>query len=273
MITHYNQKDLDIAFSKVVEKDQHDVILVLGDLTYLGKGGFATKEENLEAIYRAIKKAGGENITIVVHSFTHKLTNTDIPFSKKIKTENGIFSNFIIEKPESVRSHHPFNSLTAIGPNAEFICRNNSKFSYGFDSPYDRILKLKNPITISIGLKPNITSSIIHHVEFMAHVPYRYIKEFVHPMEYENGDIKLETFYMHLRYREVYDEIFEKRDENLKFFKNFEKHHNLLKEKVGRSYIYGYNTLDLYNSSMSLMRRDIYSWLREELSENRPYRR
>ena len=60
---------------------------------------------------------------------------------------------------------------------------------------------INNRKYISIGKHPRDTTSVIHHVEMLMGFPYRYIKEFIHPVLLE-GKVVKEPFYMNVRYYE-----------------------------------------------------------------------
>lgn len=261
----YTKKELYQSLQNIISRDT-EIIFVSGDLTRLGRGEFTDKNETLDSFYDALKSANGKDLTIVVPTFSQKLANTEIPFEpEKTPTELGVFPNYILHKNESVRSFHPFTSFAAIGEKAEFICGGKTKFPYGIDSPYDRILTLKNPSAISIGLEPRLTCSLVHHAEFNMHVPYRYIKEFDHPVKIADS-IELERFYMHV----VYRGLNEKRNLNKKFFENYEKSNEIKSRTLGKSYIYSYDMRALYESVITILKEDIYSWMTEE-PENKPY--
>lgn len=266
----YNKDDIVLALKNII-KEKHDVIFISGNLACLGNHAFKSKKDLLDSLVEIIMDISGNKTTILTSTFTLNLANTDIPFDiNSTKSMHGTIANYFLERKDSIRSMHPFTSFTAIGENAKYICTNNTRFSYGIDSPYDRMLSFDNPLTISIGMPPNLTCSLIHHVEFNMHVPYRYIKEYYHPIV-KNGKIVYENFYMHVIYHEIYDEINKKRNRNKKFFEYFMKDNPVYKSYLGKGKIYSYKTKDFYNCAIDLMKKNIYNWLNEEPSI-KPYR-
>jgi len=267
----YSKDDIVLALKSII-KEHHDVIFISGNLASLGMHSFESKKELLDSFIEIIMDISGDKTTIFTSTFTLHLANTDIPFDiNSTKSMHGAIANYFLDRKDSIRSMHPFTSFTAIGENAKYLCTNNSRFSYGIDSPYDRMLSFDNPLTISVGMPPNLTCSIIHHVEFNMHVPYRYIKEFFHPIVKE-GKVIYENFYMHVIYHEIYDEVNKKRNRNKKFFEFFMKTYPVLKSSLGNGKLYSYKTKDFYNSAIKLMKKDIYSWLDKEPSI-KPYRK
>jgi hypothetical protein len=72
--------------------------------------------------------------------------------------------------------------------------------------------------------------------------------------------ISKEKFYLSV----CYDEIKENnRDKNKKIFHNFQKKKKISKYKLGKGSIYLYSINDFYQETMSLMKDNIYIWLRK----------
>jgi aminoglycoside 3-N-acetyltransferase len=238
----------------------HEGIFISGNLARLGKGNFDSKEKQLHGLIEALKSSFGNEVNIMTSTFSHDLIHSKKVYDRKITPSmHGAIANHFISLPESVRSHHPFSSFCAIGPDAEYLCGRNLPHAYGPLSPYDRLLSLRNPITISIGTEPRLSGSIVHHAEFMAHVPYRYIKEFLHPISIDNQLIH-KKYYMHVTYLNADLE----RDRNKKIFEKIYHEYIILKKSLGKGYIYAYNTKEIYDSMLHQMLDDPYVWLKKE---------
>lgn len=54
------------------------------------------------------------------------------------------------------------------------------------------------------------------------------------------------------------------RDKNKKIFQFFLKKNNILEYGLGRGFIYSYSIKDFHYSTMNLMKKDIYCWLKNE---------
>lgn len=244
-----------------------DNLYVTGNLTYLGVPVYKRKEEILENHYKALWTVIGQDKgTIIIPTHSFSLCNTEIPFAPdETASETGILTEYIRNKPGSVRQMHPFSSVTAIGKNAKYLCTKNSRHVFGLHSPFDRMIEL-NTKWISIGLAPNKTCTAVHHAELMMNVPYRYIKEFIHPILI-NGKIKKEPFYLFVTHRDC-DII---RNKNVKIFNHFTKNYELHSEKLERGKLYLYSIADFYKSTTQLMDQDIFAWLEREPSI-KPYR-
>lgn len=247
------------------------VVLIKSDLRLLGGYGPMTQRSApLHAHYDILAELVNlDEGTLVVPTVTTYLCNTDTPFDPVMsRSQTGVLSEFIRTRPESVRSHHAFVSYSAVGRQAEEICLNVSRHSFGPASPKDRLIE-RNALCISIGLEPRWTCSTIHHVEMVMGVPYRYTKEFVHPVVYPEG-MRREPFYMPVWYRSLNL----KRNRNVKIFKHFfSMGYSVAEAAIGRGRIYSYSILDFYKAAVDYLRTDIYGWLDEPPPENmRPFR-
>lgn len=257
---NYNYDDLVFSFKQLSHDQEHEAMFISGNLARLGKGDFNSRDEHLESVLMAARVVFGENITVMTSSFTHDLIHNKQVFNtRETPTMHGAIGNFFVEHPLVSRSQHPFSSFCAIGPKAKYLCGEDLPHAYGLDSPYDKLLSLSNPLTISIGTEPNLTCSIVHHAEFQMHVPYRYIKEFSHPVVI-NGQVLVKNYYMHVTYLAADLE----RNKNVNIFTHFQKHSEIKSCQLGKGKIYSYKTKNLYESMIEQMKSNLYVWLTKE---------
>ena len=179
----------------------------------------------------------------------------------------GSLTEYVRTRPDSVRSFHPFASYTAIGKNADYICENNGRNSIGPNSPKARLLELDAQY-LSIGLSPSRVSMVIHHIEELMGVPYRYTKEFIHPV-LRNGVVNYEPFYLFVRYLESDVEI-DLENKVFPFF--YSEGFQTKEEKLGRGKIYSFSMNDFYLSTVKLLTQNIYACLEKE-PIIRPYKK
>ena len=107
---------------------------------------------------------------------------------------------------------------------------------------------------------------MIHHLEQVMAVPYRYTKEFLHPVK--RGDqVRRELFYLFVTYRQC--EL--ARDRNRKLFADPELASVCSTVGVGMGTISAYPLEALARAAVRLMSEDIYHWL-EYPPQTRPYR-
>lgn len=265
----YSFRDIKEAYRKVgVSKGK--VVLVKADLRFLGPYESPKRFEILNAHFKVLAELVDFGVgTVVVSTASTSICNTDIPFDlEKTPSERGVLTEFVRKQKSAVRSCHPFMSYTAIGAHAEYICNNVSRHSFGLHSPKDRMLKL-DPMYLSIGLEPRLTCTYVHHMEMLMGVPYRYTKEFEHPIVQPDGTIAKELFCMFVWYKGLYLE----RNYNVKIFQHyFDSGHRVKESTLGTGNVYGYRCMDFCESTAKFFRKDIYGWLSVPPKE-RPYRK
>ena len=256
----YNYYDIKNAYKKIgVSKGM--TLSLKTDLRYLGPYDSNSQNDLLAAHFNVLADLVDlSEGTIVVSTATFSLCNTDNVFDiLNTQSEMGSLTEYVRTRPGSVRSFHPFSSYAAIGKNANYICENTSRHSIGPNSPKARLLELDAQY-LSIGLPPSRVSMVIHHIEELMGVPYRYTKEFNHPV-LRNGVIACEPFYLFVRYLDSDVEI----DLDIKVFPYFYSEGFKTKEEnLGRGKVYSYSMNDFYLSSVKLLTKDIYACLVSE---------
>jgi len=244
------------------------VVLLKTDLRSLGLFGSPGREAVLQAHFQALAELVDLSVgTIVVHTASTYLCNTDTPYDPaNTPSERGVLTEFIRKQDGAVRSYHPFMSFTAIGAQAEFICSDVSRHAFGLETPKARMLEL-DAMYLSVGAKPNKTCSYVHQMEMLMGVPYRYTKEFSHPIVQPDGSVDEELFYMFVWYRGM--DL--NRDSNKKIFQYCNQAElDIQQADLGRGHVYGYSCVDFCNHVAEYLRQDIYGWTSSP-PVNRPY--
>jgi aminoglycoside 3-N-acetyltransferase len=221
----------------------------------------------LTAHLQALEGAVGKLGTIVTPAASLQICNTKTPFDLKATPsyQVGMFSEFIRQQPGSYRSFHPFVSFAARGGDARGHVADCSRYSFGLESPMDRIVK-RDGICISIGKRPRFTATLVHHIEQITSVPYRYTKEFIHPVV-RKSSVRLEPFYMYVLYRNSDIE----RSFNKKLFA-LEEIRSLVKSvRIGRGYIYAYSMKKFVETAIPYFLEDPYLWCNSP-PRDRPWR-
>lgn len=261
----YSYHDLLKAYQRL-GVDKGRVVHVAASLPYLRefeKPGASV----LDAHYNALRSLLGKEGTIVVFTQSTQLCNTDVPYDlDNTPSISGVFSEYIRKKKGAYRSCHPFCSFAAIGKRAKEIVLDTTRHAYGPETPMARMIDL-DTLTVSIGLPPRLGASTIHHVEQVMGVPYRYTKEFDHPVA-RDGKIVKELFYLYVWYRECNI----KRNRLVKIFEKFRAQHEIKSVDVGKGQIYSYSMAEFYACAIKLLKEDIYMWL-DEIQGIKPYRK
>ena len=218
------------------------------------------KNDLLPICLSAFRDIIGPSGTIFSPSASMNLCNTDIPFNlENTPSHNmGAFSEFIRVQPSSVRSLHPFWSISGIGRNTE-ILDNVSRHSYGVGSPWSRFLDL-DVMQINLGIHPSKAVTLIHHVEVTSGVPYRYTKEFIHPIIQIDGSISHQPFYMSVMYQQ--SNIKKRLALNEHYFNEMEKR-SLIKSTTHESGLkmWSFRMRDFYKVAVEFFVKDIYNYL------------
>lgn len=264
----YTFEDIKRAYAAVgVEEGR--VVLVKTDLRYLGPFEDPRRSAILAAHFRALAELVNlDKGTIVVGADSASLCNTDTPFDPaNSPSELGVFTEYVRQQDNAFRTYHPFISHAAIGADAETICSNVSRHAYGLGTAKAKMLEL-DALYLSVGREPGWTCSFVHHMEMLMGVPYRYTKEFKHPMVQPDGSISKELFYMFVCYRGLNLQ----RNRNKKFFKRFgELGYELRETGLGLGSVWGYSCREFCSAAESYLKDDIYGWL-DTPPEERPYR-
>ena len=210
-------KDLIKEYKKVgLKKSQ--VVYVTSDFGKVITNTNFNKNKVFSDHFNAIKSIVGKNGTIVVPTATLNFCGSNKVFLPKSTQsyQMGAFSEYIRKKKGSKRSLHPLWSVSAYGKHAKYITSNIPQHAFGYNSAFHRLIK-KNAFSLSIGVDPRKTISMVHHVELVCGVPYRYTLTFKQKIKIGKKIIKKEFYHFGLKNKNI------PRDKNKKIFKNFKK--------------------------------------------------
>ena len=256
---NYTFDDLVSAFQQLGLKSGDTISLKTG-LRSLGEmetHGQDPLELYVEALDKVLDFDRG---TVVVASTSTNLCNTNIPFSlSDTPGTMGKLTEKIRGLDGAIRSYHAFESYSAYGGNASQFMEGLSRHAYGVDTPEDRLIG-SNALCVSIGLPANVTCSVVHHIEMLAAVPYRYVKEYNHPVAMTDGTVELDKFYRHPWYinsdiKKSYKRFFSELSSS-----GFEIH----RVPLGNGEIQAYKLADIYRIGMRVLKRNIYAVLESE---------
>lgn len=166
---------------------QGDTILVHSNMFLIG---LWEEEDPLKALKDSIFEAIGEEGTLVVPGYLYNYARNKEIFNLKTSApskELGVFSNYIFKQKNTYRSINPLTSLIALGKNAKYITGGNTGASYGYDTPWDRLLK-KSAKMVFLGIDLR-AMTFIHQAEHSMNVPHLYQKIFETPVY--DGDVKI----------------------------------------------------------------------------------
>ncbi|NDV20633.1 hypothetical protein GO013_14575 [Pseudodesulfovibrio sp. JC047] len=255
----YSKKDICSAYTKL-GVTHGKTVLLKSDIRPLGLYTPAEKETVVQAhisvLCDLIDLSEG---TLVVNAGSPSLCNTNTPYDPAhTPCEMGVLSEQVRTLPGAVRTQHPFYSYAAVGKNADFFCGPGARGVFGLNTPKQRLIDA-NALFVSVGLHPRLTSAVVHQVELMMGVPYRYTKEFLHPIVTETG-IENQPFYLHVLRRECSIQ----RDLNAKIFAYYEQEHALASATLGMGNVYSLSMGTYYATTQKAFLDDLFVWLKEE---------
>lgn len=231
--------------------------------TSAAEDGAAVMAQHLDTLREIVGPEG----VLVVPTACLDLCNTATVFDP-VRTPSsgmGVFSEHVRQQPGAERSFHPFWSVAALGGGARALVADVPRHCFGADSIWERLVSA-DALSLHVGIHPRQSFSIIHHIELEAGVPYRYTKEFMHPVR--RGDrIVTEPFYHFVTYRDADIE----RDGNVKIFDHFSNHAEVREAPFARGRITAFSMRAFYQITRRLLAHDLYGWLHREPTK-RPYR-
>jgi len=249
--------------------EEGDNLYVNGNLGALGKVRLK-KDIKLQALLTAFQDSIGLDGTIFSPSASMNLCNTQIPFdiNNTPSHEMGSFAEYIRLNTNSVRSFHPFWSVSALGKSSKKL-KLVSRNAYGAGTPWEVMLDL-DVKQVTFGIHPSLAVTLIHHIETISGAPYRYIKEFLHPVVIDQK-VELQPFYQLVMYRE--SQVQKRLKLNQHYFDILSKK-DLFHEVRDQSGLvfYTFKFRDFYDVAVEFFINDMYNYL-EFPPEVRPYRR
>lgn len=250
------EKNLLISLKKL-KINQNKNIFVTSNLTKISKFRIS-KEKKLDLVYKCLKKTLGSKHSIFVPTATLNLCNTKIPFDLENTPSDkmGPFAEYIRSK-NSIRSYHPFWSISGLGKNAKILKR-VSKHAYGYGSPWSKMLDL-DFLQLNIGIHPSKAVTLVHHIETLIGVPYRYNKLFKHKIK-SGSKIYQDSFYQSVFFKETNAQ--KKINLNEHFFEELKKRKKLNYNKHSSGLeMWSFKMRDFFNLATEFFVKDIYTYL------------
>ncbi len=168
-------RDIVEAIRKVGVKSG-DLVMIHSRLFSIGLVRDVAVSEIPHVYMRAFQEVLGASGTLVVPTFTTSFGRYGKPFIyEESPSEMGIFSETVRRTAGSRRTLHPIQSLTALGALAEELTKDHPRWNVGGDTIWDRMLDRGGHV-VTVGIPFRQGLSFVHHVEFLACVPYVYHK-------------------------------------------------------------------------------------------------
>jgi aminoglycoside 3-N-acetyltransferase len=266
-LSSYRSQDIEAALH-ALGLGRGDTVYVISSLSRLpGLDGYKPTADTSAAFYSALRVVVGDDGTVVVPTSSQNLCNTNIPFDLVATPsfERGLFPEYVRARKDAKRSFHPFTSYSAIGAKAVHITDSVTRHAYGPETPEARMIELDAKF-LALGVGPNIITTV-HHVEHVMGVPYRYHKEFLHPV-IRNGRTTEELFYQFVWYRDADVQACQ----NRRLFARLEGKLHISSSTLGRGKLSCLSLSQFYELSVREFADDIYIWC-DHPPMTRPYRK
>ena len=236
------------------------VVLVAADFAPMLESASADRQALLGDHLRAMQGILGPGGTVVVPTATLNLCNTNIAFDPEVTPSHrmGAFAEFVRQQPGAKRSFHPFWSLSALGGDAAGLVNDVSRHPFGMNSVWSRLVEA-DALSLHVGIAPRLSISVTHHIELVCGVPYRYTREFMHPVR--RGDhVAVEPFYHFCTYLDS-DLV---RDKNRRLFENFAATGLVSQVDVARGTVWSLPLAAYFRRGCDYVSRNLYAWLQRE---------
>lgn len=268
MAEYYSYSDLLGAYAEL-GVSRGSLVFVTSDLVRLMRFEKPGASAVLDAHLRAFRELLGPQGTLFVPTSSLDLCNTDRVFDPLTTPsfQMGAFSEYVRSREGVVRSFHPFWSIAGLGPAARPILSNISRHAYGWNSVLQRFVEA-DVLGVAIGKHPRLAIPVIHHIETVVGVPYRYNKEFMQPVR-RDGKIEREPFYLSVLQRDS-DLV---RDGNRTILSHFVDRCGPMRQaSIGRGQAWSYSHKAFFETTADLLSEYPYAWL-EKPPTARPWQR
>lgn len=162
-----------------------ETVLVHTALFALGRMEGVETARYPDQIYQTLRELVGAEGTIVVPTFNFDFCRAQTFDRQRTPSKKmGIFSEYVRTHPGAYRSSHPMQSLAAVGPLAERICRPDTSSAFDVRGCFAMLLEY-NARQVFLG-NGFVAASLVHYCEERVGVPYRFWKNFTG--SYRDGD-------------------------------------------------------------------------------------
>ena len=174
-MTDYNKQDIVETLKKVGLKEGDDVFMHT-NLGFFGRCDGVKSADDLCAVFiDAIRTIIGETGTIIVPAFTYSSCHNEEYDPATTKCAMGMFTDYVLKQPGTIRSLDPNFSIAANGGKAVYYTQNPPEKSFGDNCFFERFYE-NNGLICNLNFDAGTT--YVHYVEHKLNVPYRYDKQF-----------------------------------------------------------------------------------------------
>lgn len=151
---------------------------------------FGRLDCSVEDLFQCILEQISGNATVFVPGFTLNLTENEVFDCNKTPSQGmGALSEYVRKLPGAVRANNPMHSYVGVGPQADILREVSSSRSFGENSCFQALMKLK-PHLLLLGCPFHRGAAHIHQQEAEIGVPYRIWVPLKRSIKAENGSVE-----------------------------------------------------------------------------------
>jgi len=176
---HFNKFNIEESLIKIGLKKNNSIFLST-NIGMIGVPNTNAKNYLLissRLLLNSIKNIIGKNGNIFVPTYSYSFAKNFKFNPKTTKADIGYFPNFFLRQKNVIRSFDPMMSIAGIGPGCKKILLKISNNSFGRNSAFERLFKIKNLKCCHIGLSYNWIP-FMHYLDWKNNVPFRFDKKF-----------------------------------------------------------------------------------------------
>lgn len=146
-----------------------------------------------DALLDSFQKQITEEGTLLVPAFHFSFSNQGTYDYKHTPSAAGALGNTALQRTDFQRTAHPMHSFCVWGKDKDRLCALRNRNSFGCDSPF-AYMEQNQVIQVMLGTDYQRSMTFVHYVEYMAGVPYRFLKQFTGSYRDENGAESIRTY-------------------------------------------------------------------------------
>ncbi len=179
-----------------------DILYVISDVLELAKvcrdnGEKFDAQQFLQSLIQKVGKEGTILLPVFNWDFCRGIT-----FDYRCTPgKTGALGNVALKNKEFIRTKHPIYSFAVWGKGQKELCSITSTDSFGSGTVFDYLYRKKAKAFV-IGLHALEALTMVHYVEQMIGVPYRYFKEFEGMYRDDSGEY-MQKVTMYVRNLEI----------------------------------------------------------------------
>jgi len=168
------KKKLDYLFQKLKICKGDNVLIHSNSAGILQ---FENKKDNLNSLFTTLKKKVGTKGTIVIPTYNWSILKKKIVNWKEMPSEVGLLSNILLRSGKFSRTRNPVYSHIVNGNLKKDLLNSNNQVAFKNDNNFfQKIIDYKFKI---LGFCcPLNKMTLLHYIECLSNVPYRFEKKF-----------------------------------------------------------------------------------------------